>query len=69
MTKQEAISNIIYDSLNYMYCDNCRYNSEIGEDDPTWSCDDCHRKYNSWGVSRAISDELASKILKGSDNE
>lgn len=38
------IADIIYDTLGYMYCDNCR-NAIDG------NCDECHRKYNNWGVS------------------
>lgn len=27
--KEDDVAKIIYDNLNYMYCDNCRCNSEI----------------------------------------
>lgn len=49
--KITEMAKIIYENLDYMYCDNCRYNSEIGEEDPSWSCDECYRKYNGWGIS------------------
>lgn len=61
MTREEAISNFIYDSLDYMYCDNCRFNSEVESDN---ACEDCHRKYNGWGISRRTSDILSEKICK-----
>ena len=38
---KEEISNLIYEYIDYMYCDNCRYNFEIPD---TCNCDDCHRK-------------------------
>lgn len=61
---KEKISDLIYDELNYMYCDNCRHDSEVCDDgyggDP---CFDCHRKYNGWGVSRAVANHLAEKIV------
>ena len=72
MTKREKINMIaelIYNDLDYMYCDNCRFNSEIKEKDCTeesgiqWGCDDCHRKYNGWGISKSSAVKLAKKIL------
>lgn len=53
---------MIYDSVDYMYCDNCRFNSEM--DNYDGACDDCHRKYNGWGISQSESEWLASKICK-----
>ena len=62
---QDDIANIIYNALNYMYCDNCRFNSEIKESDSDeWNCDECHRKYNGWGISMQESNRIAKKILK-----
>ena len=61
MDRQKNISDLIYDMLDYMYCDNCRFNSEKQD---TSACDDCHRKYNGWGISRSTSDYLASKIAE-----
>ena len=55
---------MIYDSLDYMYCDNCRYNSEINDEN---SCDDCHRKYNSWAISRSECNWLARAITNKED--
>lgn len=59
MTCQKEISDLIYNELDYMYCDNCRHWAETGDDTP---CQDCHRKYNGWSVSRAVSDRIAEKI-------
>ena len=59
MTK-EQISDLIYNWLDYMYCDNCRFDSEISGTD---ACEDCHRKYNGWGISRTTCDLLAEKIF------
>lgn len=64
-SKKEGIAKIIYDSLSYMYCDNCRFNSEINEEDSDeWGCDDCHRKYNGWGISMQESRCIAKDILE-----
>ncbi len=57
MTKQE-ISDLIYNRLDYMYCDNCRYYTEL-EDEP---CNYCHRKYSGWALSRAEADSIAEAI-------
>lgn len=61
---QDDIVKIIYNTLNYMYCDNCRFDSEIQEgDSDEWCCDDCHRKYNGWGISMNESNKIAKEIL------
>lgn len=65
---KDKIANIIYNELSYMYCDNCRYAFEIGEDDPTWNCDECYRKYNSWGISMAEAEHIA-EMIGGAENE
>ena len=63
--KQDDIASIIYSTLDHMYCDNCRFNSEIKEsDNGEWNCDECHRKYNGWGVSMQESNKIAKEILK-----
>ena len=73
MTKAErknAITTMIYENLHYMYCDNCRFGHEIKEDNCTeesgirWGCEDCHRKYNGWGISKAEASRLANQILE-----
>ena len=63
------ISNLIYDHIDYMYCDNCRYNSELEYDEDGYSrCDDCHRKYNGWALSRGCAESLAEQIFKLMEN-
>ena len=64
---KEKIAKIIYEELCYMYCDNCRYDSEIGEGDLNFGCYDCHRKYNGWGISMAKAERIAEMI--GGDTE
>jgi len=55
----DKIAQIIYDNLPYMYCDNYRYNSEIEDE---YGCEDCHRKYNGWGISMATAKGIAKEI-------
>lgn len=62
--KEDDVAKIIYDNLNYMYCDNCRCNREIEKDSYEYGCDDCHRKYNGWGISMQASKRIAKEILK-----
>ena len=61
---KDKIAKIIYDELCYMYCDNCRYCLEIGEDELSSGCDDCHRKYNGWGISMAKANKLAEMAIE-----
>lgn len=62
--KEDDIAKIIYNNLNYMYCDNCRCNSEIEKDSYEYGCDDCHRKYNGCGISMQTSKRIAKEILE-----
>lgn len=62
--KEDDVAKIIYDNLNYMYCDNCRCNSEIEKNSYEYGCDDCHRKYNGWGISMQTSKRIAKEILE-----
>jgi uncharacterized Zn finger protein (UPF0148 family) len=57
MTQKEIVSKIIFDSLGYIYCPNCRYNNERD------NCDDCHRKAMGWEISKEFSEEMADEIL------
>ena len=62
MKTEKEISDLIYETLDYMYCDNCRYNTEEIEDEGDYPCEDCYRKYNNWAVSRSTCDSLAQRI-------
>lgn len=68
MSKKESVSNLIYDYVDYMYCDNCRFNHELMEESES-ACEDCHRKYNGWGISRGVADTISEKILKLLESE
>lgn len=63
----KQISDIIYNYLDYMYCDNCRYDSEITDDED--HCEDCYRKMNRWAISKNTCDFIADKILKECKND
>lgn len=63
--KVQKIAELLYEEIDYMYCNNCRFDSEIREEDSDkWKCDECHRKYNGWGISKAESERIAKKIMK-----
>ena len=52
-----------------MYCDNCRFGYEIEEEEAVerfryWGCEDCHRKYNGWVISKSNAEYLAKEIIK-----
>lgn len=71
LTENEIkIRDYIYDKLDYMYCDNCRFGSEIKEEECTdesgiyWGCEDCYRKYNGWGISKLVSENIAKDIIE-----
>lgn len=64
---QQKISDFIYDDLNSVYCDSCRLATEISEEEAEeqygyWGCENCHRKYSGWAISKAACDYLVRKI-------
>lgn len=64
------IADTIYKELNYMYCDNCRYNSEITDKDEYGGnphCEDCHRKYNGWAVAKHTAEYIEELCEGGAD--
>lgn len=61
---KEKIAKIIYDELWYMYCNNCRYDSEIDESDINYGCEECHRKYSGWAISMATAEGIAERICE-----
>ncbi len=52
------IADIIYRELSYMYCDNCRHSKNPIDEYGVDHCEDCHRKHNGWGVSKAEADRI-----------
>jgi hypothetical protein len=58
---KNKIAELLYKELDYPYCDNCRFCSEIKEN-KMGGCDDCHRKYMNWEISKSYSNYLAEKI-------
>lgn len=58
MTEKE-IADIIYKELYCVYCYNCRYDSEIDNED---ACELCHRKNNRWGISMGTAQCMAKEI-------
>ena len=70
-TKKDKIAQIIYDWLPYVYCDDCRYSTEIEHDDYNDSpCEDCYRKYMGWGISKkSAANRIAKDILKLEDEK
>lgn len=71
LTEQEQkIAELLYKELDYTYCHNCRFGTEIKEEDCTeescmvWGCEDCHRKYMGWELSKAEAKTIAMKISK-----
>ena len=61
---KDKIVNILYGYLDYMYCDNCRYYSEITDNE--YYCEECYRGMNRWGISRSVCENIANKILEES---
>ena len=58
----DTISRILEEELSYAYCDNCKH--DTGDDE----CEDCHRKYQNWALSRESAVNIAEKIAKALDD-
>lgn len=61
MDKVERLSNFLYSYFDCVYCDDCRYNIDSQEE---YRCDECHRKYMHWALSKGDSNWLAKKIIE-----
>lgn len=57
---KKTISNLIYETFDSIYCDNCRHDNVGGV---YYYCDDCHRKAMNWSVARSACDDLAERII------
>jgi hypothetical protein len=56
MTIKSQIKNILLKNLQYIDCDNWKYQDND-------NCDECHRKYISWSLSPKIAEDIAEKII------
>lgn len=61
---KEKISQLIYNKLEYAYCDNCRGPEAENYEEEEKYCGNCHRKYQNWGIGKNIADELAEQIFE-----
>ena len=61
MTLEEAVK-FIYKELDEAYCYNCRGGSEYDECEDR--CEYCHRKEQSWAISKGEAEYIAKKILE-----
>lgn len=65
---KDKISELLYNELDYIYCDNCKFyfiseessNEKYGH----YGCENCYRKCMGWEINKNFSDKLAEKILK-----
>lgn len=55
---RDKIIQLIYDYLDWAYCDDCRYNSENSGE-----CEWCYRKNISWGIGKETAEVLTDKIM------
>lgn len=58
------IADTIYEELSYMYCDNCRYIDDSIDEYDVDHCENCHRKYNGWAVSKEVAEQIERECLK-----
>lgn len=66
--KKKAIE-MVYAKLNTAYCYNCRFHSEMNEDEQKKEygctmCDVCHRKEQNWSISKATCEQIVNDLLK-----
>ena len=66
------VMDILYTTLNRVYCDSCRF-SELGQEESErifgyYGCDDCYRKHMNWEISENCCEVLSDEILKVIEN-
>lgn len=59
MKTKEEIVNILLKELTCIYCYNCAF----GNGDYS-RCEECHRKYMNWELSKEYAEVIAEQILK-----
>lgn len=64
---REKIVELLLQELSYAYCYNCKGSDE--EIDHDRFCDDCHRKYQNWALSKTTAGYLADEIIKMFEEE
>lgn len=55
---QGAIADVLYEELQWVYCDSCRWCNEDGN-----KCEECHRKSMKWSMSNETSQYLAKRVI------
>lgn len=60
--KKNVVSYMLFDELCNIYCYNCEGNEK--EEFSEEFCENCHRKYMNWRLSRKAADSLAERIDK-----
>lgn len=61
---KDRIADFLYDELDYIYCDSCRFqNNDKKEHDQYNECEDCYRKYMNWEISKDKAEYIANAIL------
>lgn len=61
---KDRIADFLYDVLDHVYCDSCRYNNKKEyEYDKYHGCEDCYRKYMNWEISKERAEYIANAIL------
>lgn len=61
MKAKEEFIEFLMNELSRVYCHNCKGNDNNAESD---FCDDCHRKYMNWEISRNTAERIADKAAE-----
>ena len=67
LNKEEKIAKILTNEPCYCYCDNCEFGNWDKYQDR--ECDDCHRKYQNWRLSKNTAKKLAKRIIEEINND
>lgn len=57
---KDKIAELLMMEFCSIYCWNCRYNDD--DDDEYCNCEDCHRKYMNWSISKHTADRISTNI-------
>ena len=63
---EDKIVKILIDELCYCYCDNCEFGNWDEYQDE--KCDNCHRKYQNWRLSKDTARSIAKQIIEEINN-
>ena len=64
VSQEDNIVKIMKEELIRVYCYNCRHENNYIDEYGNDPCENCHRKFQNWGLKEFTARKMAKKILE-----